>query len=145
MKALNECKDSFSKPKTTDRIEANNVVKNVIEGILDLVFDQNEHVVENISKILKPKLFSCKKCGKKFAQALSAKKHCTVQKMSSVHEDCPTCKKRVMKKNLKRHMEVHSKAKTDVQLRHDKNTKHHCNLCDIDMSSKHKLKEHSLL
>ena len=79
---------------------------------LEIHFQEKHEPISSVSES-GASVFSCKQCGSKLQQYLTAIKHCDVRKKVSKDQPvkCPICSKPLhLKRNLKRHMDTHSQS-----------------------------------
>ena len=120
--------------------EPSTFLSEIIENILVMVIDEVLPVIVSETAKCKPKIYSCNKCGKSFAQHLSSKKHmksCRGFIKVSKSVICNICKKSFSENwSLRRHIgSVHA----NKEPRED----YHCDECDIKFCSKQKMEHHN--
>ena len=118
----------------------------VMDGVLSTAWKEimKSKPKSDVPNIQKTKHYACDKCGKLFAQYVSALKHCTVSKPPDIGAKCPICDiKILLKRNLKRHIKnVHNSQKKDRMKKQTQASVPKCEVCETVFSSKHKLVEH---
>lgn len=80
-------------------------------------------------------MFLCEVCGKSFSTHLHLKRHIHTVHSKSFQATCKICKTELKRKdNLKRHMEIHNKEKTNKQLL--------CEICGLCFTSAKMMNKH---
>ena len=133
--------DELALVKTDDAI---NLAVEVLEDVLSSAWKQLKRAMSHSAANpgnRKEKIYSCEQCGQKFAQYLSAVKHCTQSKPGEEGATCPHCSKKLkLKKSLKKHIrDVHENPKTHKK---KKDSVSKCEECDITFTWRHKMVEH---
>ena len=112
-------------------------VKSVVNEIINeivtkMCFTSTTSNTNGSSRPKKDKVFSCLTCNKKFAQYVSALKHCKTPRVATVA--CSVCNKQIIKRNMNRHSKTHEKVPERESL--------YCEICLKTMSSRQKFNDH---
>lgn len=117
-------------------------IVNIVENLIKAAQEKDEE--RSVAFKKKEKRFPCNVCGKLFAQYVTSKKHCLVNKPADLSVICTICGKILKRKrNLKRHIKnVHDSNKSFKPPVNTKTVPFKCADCGKEYSARNKLAEH---
>ena len=134
-----------SQSNTMKEVSNENVTEfivKIVENLINAALEKN--VDMNVALKKKEKRYACNVCGKLFAQFVTSKKHCLVNKPADQSVMCTICGKILKRKrNLKRHItNVHAPNKSFKPPVNARTVPIKCEDCGKEYSAKNKLAEH---